>query len=89
MKIRLLGSVDLVRAWSRELERAYGIKGREYPSRYGDNEIRAYFDLDDRQAAEIVGLQKNGAPAPATKTPAPATPRATAKRPAQLPRKKP
>jgi hypothetical protein len=92
MKIRLLGSADLVRAWSRELERAYGIKGKEYPSRYGGNEIRAYFDLDDRQAAAIVGLPQDGAPAPtpAPATKAAATPRtAAAKRPAQLPRKKP
>ena len=56
MKIRLMGSADLVRAWSMELEKSYGIKGAEYPSRYGGNEIRAYFDLDDRQAAAIVGL---------------------------------
>jgi hypothetical protein len=34
MKIRLMGSSDLVRAWSRELEKSYGIKGAEYPSRY-------------------------------------------------------
>lgn len=56
MKIRLIGSVDLVRAWSAELERAYGIKGAEYPSRYSSNEVRVYFDLDDRQAAAVVGL---------------------------------
>lgn len=56
MKIRLMGSADLVRAWSAELERAYGIKGKEYPSRYGDGDVRAYFDLDDRQAASVVGL---------------------------------
>jgi hypothetical protein len=28
---------------------------------YGGNEIRAYFDLDDRQAAEIVGLPATAA----------------------------
>lgn len=46
MKIRLMGSADLVRAWSKKLEASYGIKGAEYPSRYGGNDIRAYFDLD-------------------------------------------
>lgn len=65
MKIRLMGSADLVRAWSKELESSYGIKGAEYPSRYGGNEIRAYFDLDDRQAAAIVGLpDPSAAPQP-------------------------
>lgn len=62
MKIRLIGSADLVRAWSAELQRAYGITGREYPSRYNNAEVRAYFDLDDRQAAAIVGMPE---PAPA------------------------
>lgn len=56
MKIRLMGSADLVRAWGAELKRAYGITGAEYPSRYGGNEVRIYFDLDDRQAAAVVGL---------------------------------
>lgn len=56
MKIRLVGSADLVRAWSAELQKAYGITGREYPSRYNEAEIRAYFDLDDRQAAAIVRM---------------------------------
>lgn len=57
MKIRLMGSPDLVRAWSAKLERAYGLKASIYPSRRGGNEIRAYFDLDDRQAASIVGQE--------------------------------
>lgn len=57
MKIRLMGSPDLVRAWSAELERVYGLKASIYPSRRGGNEIRAYFDLDDRQAASIVGQE--------------------------------
>lgn len=56
MKIRIIGKRDLVDAWSKELNRSYGIKPALYPSRYSDDEIRAYFDLDDRQAAEIVGL---------------------------------
>lgn len=69
MKIRLMGSADLVHAWSAELEKSYGIKGAEYPSRYGNGEIRAYFDLDDRQAAAIVGLPASAtgaSPAPAS-----------------------
>lgn len=67
MKIRLIGSVDLVRAWSAELERAYGIKGTIYPSRYNSNEVRVYFDLDDRLAAAVIGLTATP-PAPAAGT---------------------
>lgn len=55
MKIRLVGSADLVDAWCAELERAYSIKGAKYPSR-NSNEKRVYFDLDDRKAADVVGL---------------------------------
>lgn len=61
MKIRLMGSADLVNAWKTALEKAYGITGATYPSRGGAGEARVYFDLDDRQAAAIVGLQ-GGAP---------------------------
>jgi len=56
MKFRLIGKSDLIRAWSAELERAYGINGAVYPSRYSSTELRMYFDLDDRQAAAVVGL---------------------------------
>jgi hypothetical protein len=80
VKIRLVGSSDLVRAWSAELERAYGIKGAIYPSRHGSHEIRVYFDLDDRQAAAVVGL----AAAPAQ----PDGGTAVARRPARTPRVK-
>lgn len=52
MKIRLMGSPDLVRAWSSALENAFGIKSAEYPCR-GSNDIRAYVDLDDRIAAAV------------------------------------
>lgn len=55
MKIRLMGSSDLVDSWCQELERAYSIKGSKYPCR-NSNETRVYFDLDDRKAAEVVGL---------------------------------
>lgn len=61
MKIRLMGSADLVNAWKDALEKANGITGATYPSRGGGGETRVYFDLDDRQAAAIVGLQA-GAP---------------------------
>lgn len=56
MKIRLMGSADLVRAWQRALEQEYNIQGTEYPSRRGTGDARAYFDLDDRTAAAIVGI---------------------------------
>lgn len=79
MKIRLIGSADLVRAWSAELGRAYGIKGATYPSRYNNNEVRVYFDLDDRQAAAVVGL---------TETPATDNGPAATRRPAKTPRVK-
>jgi len=57
MKIRLMGSADLVNTWKAALENAYGITGATYPSRGGAGDARVYFDLDDRQAAAIVGLQ--------------------------------
>lgn len=62
MKIRLIGSADLVRAWSAELERAYGLKGAAYPSRYNKNELRVYFDMDDRQAADLMGVSAGTEP---------------------------
>ncbi|MFC4161961.1 hypothetical protein [Chitinimonas lacunae] len=55
MKIRLMGPPDIVRAWRAMLEQEYGIVGAEYPNR-GSNDVRAYFDLDDRVAASIAGL---------------------------------
>jgi len=54
MKLRLIGSADLVRAWGKRLDDVFGIQGKEYPSRYGAGELRLYFDIDDRLAAEIV-----------------------------------
>jgi hypothetical protein len=56
MKIRLIGSADLVRAWRLELERAYGLRGAEYPTHGSTHELRVYFDMDDRLAAAAVGL---------------------------------
>lgn len=55
MKIRLMGSPDLVRQWAIELEREYGVKGREYDNkRTGDGQVRFYLDLDDRVAEQII-----------------------------------
>lgn len=66
MKIRLLGPKDIVEAWARELEKSYGIVCQAYPSRGGANEARIYADLDDRVAAEIVGLHSAPTPIPGT-----------------------
>lgn len=52
MKIRLMGSPDLVRAWSAAIEKAFGIKCAEYTCR-GSTDLRAYADLDDRIAAAV------------------------------------
>jgi hypothetical protein len=68
MKIRLIGSADLVRAWSAELERAYGLKGSVYPSRYNKNELRVYFDMDDRQAANLMGVSAGAEPPKSSKS---------------------
>jgi len=57
VKIRLLGAPDLVRAWAKELERSYGVVGKEYPSRYG-SDLRYYCDLDDRLAERVVSADK-------------------------------
>lgn len=64
MKIRLMGSPDLVRAWKAAMEQSYGIHGAEYPSRHG-NDLRVYFDLDDRVAAKAIASFQS---APATTT---------------------
>ena len=53
MKIRLMGSPDLIKLWSIELEAAYGITGQTYPNR-NSQEVRYYVDLDDRKAAAII-----------------------------------
>lgn len=61
MKIRLMGTADLVRAWAKMLENAYGLHANEYPCR-GSGEIRVYLDLDDRLAAEIANLSATRPP---------------------------
>lgn len=61
MRIRIEGSPDLVEAWKKRLEEAYGITGSVYANhRRNQEDIRCYFNLDDRQAAEIVGLMAKG-----------------------------
>ena len=51
MKIRLMGSDDLVRAWAKRFA-AQGIRGSLYPMRGGKG-LRWYADIDDRLAAEV------------------------------------
>ena len=53
MKIRLMGSPDIVRAWADQFQREFGIVGQEYGSRRGGNEVRYYLDIDDRLAARV------------------------------------
>ena len=53
MKIRLIGSPDLIKLWSIELETAYGITGQTYVNR-NSQEVRYYVDLDDRKAEVII-----------------------------------
>lgn len=53
MKIRLMGTEDLVRGWAAELEREYSMRAAFYPMR-GKTGMRAYLDMDDRQAATIL-----------------------------------
>jgi len=60
MKIRLMGSPDLVRAWKSAIETSYGIHGQEYPSRRG-SDLRVYFDLDDRLAAKAIASFQSAA----------------------------
>ncbi len=54
MKIRLMGAADLVQGWAAELEREYAMRAAFYPMRGSSNGLRAYLDLDDRQASDIL-----------------------------------
>ena len=54
MKLRLMGSADIVRGWAELLKVQFGVVGHEYPTRGNGNEIRYYVDIDDRLAANIV-----------------------------------
>ncbi|MYM92242.1 hypothetical protein [Duganella vulcania] len=81
MKIRSMGRAVLMRAWSAQLEKPYGIRAAENPSRYGNSESRAYCGLDDSQAAAIAGFPATaGAPEPAPAMPARRIKRATRSR---------
>lgn len=60
MNIRLVGSADLVKAWACELEREYSIKATLYPMRGHSGGLRAYVNLDDRTASEV--LKKHPTP---------------------------
>ena len=55
MKLRIMGSSDLVRAWAAQFETHFGTRGREYPNRNG-TDVRYYLDLDDRVAADIMRM---------------------------------
>ena len=55
MKVRIMGSPDLVRAWAAQFETHFGTRGREYPNRNG-TDVRYYLDLDDRVAADVVRM---------------------------------
>ena len=57
VKIRLMGSPDLVQKWGKELENTYGITGKIYPNR-NSYEVRYYVDLDDRKAEEVIKRQR-------------------------------
>lgn len=48
-----MGSPDLIKLWSIELEAAYGIIGQTYPNR-NSQKVRYYVDLDDRKAEAII-----------------------------------
>jgi hypothetical protein len=53
MKIRLMGSPDVVRQWASDFEERYGVTGKEYPAR-GSNDVRWYADVDDRVAEQAI-----------------------------------
>lgn len=57
MKIRLMGSPDLIQLWGNELKKAYGITGKTYPNR-NSHEVRYYVDLDDRKAEAVLKKQQ-------------------------------
>lgn len=48
MKIRLMGSPDLIQLWANELKKAYGITGKTYPNR-NSHEVRYYLKHKNRK----------------------------------------
>lgn len=52
-----MGSKDLVKAWTDELEKAYGLSASFYPMRGDKSGLRAYLDIDDRQAKKVINSQ--------------------------------
>lgn len=52
MKIRIMGSEDVVRAWAKRFGQILGVAGDFYPMRGGAG-VRWYADVDDRFAAEL------------------------------------
>lgn len=55
MKIRLMGSPDVVREWAALLGQP---TGREYPCR-GSSDVRRYVELDDSKAVELAKLYRD------------------------------
>ena len=54
MNIRIMGEKNLILSWANELEKAYNIKGKMYHNRGDENNARIYFNMDDRQAEQII-----------------------------------
>ena len=54
MNIRIMGEKNLILSWANELEKAYKIKGKMYHNRGDENNARIYFNMDDRQAEQII-----------------------------------
>ena len=59
MKIRLMGSPDLVREWAEIFEAAFGVRGRVYPTRNG-SDVRRYIDLNDRVTEDAAQRLQQG-----------------------------
>lgn len=53
MKIRIMGSPDLVEQWAAIYEGRFGVKGRTYPCR-GSTDVRLYLDIDDRLMERVL-----------------------------------
>lgn len=57
-----------------------GIKGREYPNRGGDPQVRVYFDMDDRLAEQVLNGRGEPREAPPREEMRNATPKRQAKK---------
>ena len=59
MKIRLMGSPDLVREWAKIFEDAFGVRSQVYPNR-NSSDVRRHIDLDDRVAEDAAQRLQQG-----------------------------